>query len=54
MTPSIEPVVAELADGTPHRGRLRAVSFAGVELGAADGAVVRLAPEAVRHLTAVR
>lgn len=45
------PTVAELADGSTRRGRLRAVSFAGVEL-EADGTVMRLAPEAVRHLTA--
>jgi BirA family transcriptional regulator, biotin operon repressor / biotin---[acetyl-CoA-carboxylase] ligase len=48
------PVVAELADGSARRGRLRALTFAGVDLDAADGTVVRLAPEAVRHLTAVR
>jgi BirA family biotin operon repressor/biotin-[acetyl-CoA-carboxylase] ligase len=42
-------VGAEASDGTVHRGRLRALTFAGVEL-EADGVVVRLAPEAVRQL----
>jgi BirA family biotin operon repressor/biotin-[acetyl-CoA-carboxylase] ligase len=47
-------VVAETADGTSHCGRLRMLTFAGIELEAATGAVVRLAPEAVRQLSAVR
>jgi len=47
-------VVAEAADGSSHCGRLRMLTFAGIELEAADGMVVRLAPEAVRQLTAVR
>jgi len=47
-------VVVEAADGTTHRGRLRAQTFAAVELERADGTVLRLAPEAVRHLTAAR
>ncbi|HEY1380711.1 MAG TPA: biotin--[acetyl-CoA-carboxylase] ligase [Gemmataceae bacterium] len=48
------PVLAEAADGTVHQGRLRALTFAGLELEAAGGAVDRLTPEAVRHLTAAR
>ncbi len=44
------PVVAEAADGTPHRGRLRELSFAGVELEQPDGSVRRLPPEGVRQL----
>jgi BirA family biotin operon repressor/biotin-[acetyl-CoA-carboxylase] ligase len=47
---SDRPVVAEAADGVLHRGRLRALTFAGVELESADGAVACLAPEAVRQL----
>jgi BirA family biotin operon repressor/biotin-[acetyl-CoA-carboxylase] ligase len=47
-------VVAQTADGTSHCGRLRTLTFAGVELEAAGGVVTRLAPEAVRQLTLVR
>jgi BirA family biotin operon repressor/biotin-[acetyl-CoA-carboxylase] ligase len=43
-------VVAETADGMAHRGRLRGLSFDGLELERADGAVLRLAPETVRQL----
>src|SRR5262245_43799106 len=45
-------VVAEATDGTPHHGRLRELSFAGVELEQADGSVLSLPPEGVRHLWA--
>lgn len=44
-------VVAE-SSGAVSRGRLLDVAFAGVELELADGSVLRLAPEAVRHLQA--
>jgi BirA family biotin operon repressor/biotin-[acetyl-CoA-carboxylase] ligase len=42
-------VMAECADEN-HRGRLREVTFAGLELEQRDGNVLRLAPEMVRHL----
>ncbi|HYT93811.1 MAG TPA: biotin--[acetyl-CoA-carboxylase] ligase [Gemmataceae bacterium] len=42
-------VVAECA-GETHRGRLREVAFAGLELDLVGGSVLRLAPETVRHL----
>jgi BirA family biotin operon repressor/biotin-[acetyl-CoA-carboxylase] ligase len=44
-------VVAETADGAAHRGQLRNMTFDGLELEQADGAIARLAPEAVRQLT---
>jgi BirA family biotin operon repressor/biotin-[acetyl-CoA-carboxylase] ligase len=44
-------VVAECADG-PHRGRLRDLSWDGVELERPDGTLERLRPEAVAHLFA--
>ncbi len=47
-------VVAETADGTDHRGRLRAITFRGLEFEAVDGTVTRLEPEAVRRLTAIQ
>ncbi|HEY2783714.1 MAG TPA: biotin--[acetyl-CoA-carboxylase] ligase [Fimbriiglobus sp.] len=43
-------VVAELADGTTTAGRLRDMSFDGIELDAGDGAVRALIPEHVRQL----
>ncbi|MBA4064358.1 MAG: biotin--[acetyl-CoA-carboxylase] ligase [Isosphaera sp.] len=43
------PVVAELADGTAVAGRLREMTFDGLELDAPDGMRV-LVPETVRHL----
>ena len=43
-------VGAEAADGTTHRGRLRVLTFAGVEVEAEDGVMMRMAPEAVRQL----
>jgi BirA family biotin operon repressor/biotin-[acetyl-CoA-carboxylase] ligase len=46
-----EMVTAETTDGTLHRGRLRNLTFDGLEL-ESDGAVVRLMPETVRQLVA--
>jgi BirA family biotin operon repressor/biotin-[acetyl-CoA-carboxylase] ligase len=46
-------VAVETADGAAHRGRLRNMTFAGLELEQADGPVNRLVPEAVRQLTEV-
>jgi BirA family biotin operon repressor/biotin-[acetyl-CoA-carboxylase] ligase len=43
-------VVAEAADGTAQRGRLRDLTFGGLELVRVDGSVLRLPPEGVRHL----
>jgi BirA family transcriptional regulator, biotin operon repressor / biotin---[acetyl-CoA-carboxylase] ligase len=45
-----EVVIAETTDGTQHRGRLRTLTFDGLELEQASGAMVRLAPETVRRL----
>jgi BirA family biotin operon repressor/biotin-[acetyl-CoA-carboxylase] ligase len=45
-------VAAETADGSVHCGRLVGLTFRDVEL-EVGGTVLRLAPEAVRHLTAV-
>jgi BirA family biotin operon repressor/biotin-[acetyl-CoA-carboxylase] ligase len=42
-------VAAECPNGV-HQGRLRELSFAGLELEQADGQVMVLQPEAVRHL----
>jgi BirA family biotin operon repressor/biotin-[acetyl-CoA-carboxylase] ligase len=44
-----EKVIAETADGTQHRGRLRLLAFDGLEF-EAGGTAVRLVPEAVRQL----
>jgi hypothetical protein len=45
-------VTVETADGARHRGWLREVAFAGLALERVDGSVLRLAPEAVRHIHA--
>jgi BirA family transcriptional regulator, biotin operon repressor / biotin---[acetyl-CoA-carboxylase] ligase len=45
-----EMVTVEAADGTYHRGRLRALTFARLEVERPDGTVLRLTPEAVRHV----
>jgi BirA family transcriptional regulator, biotin operon repressor / biotin---[acetyl-CoA-carboxylase] ligase len=44
-------VVAEATDGALHRGRLRGLTFDGLELERADGSVLRLPPEGVRQLS---
>ena len=46
-------VVVELADGGHEAGRLRDMSFDGIELDQGDGAVRLLTPELIRHLTAI-
>src|SRR5262249_60050571 len=45
-----ELVTAEGADGI-WRGRLTQLSFAAIELEASSGQILRLPPEAIRHLT---
>ncbi|MFL5341712.1 MAG: biotin--[acetyl-CoA-carboxylase] ligase [Gemmataceae bacterium] len=44
-------VIAEDVDGHRFRGRLREVSFAGLDVERDDGSTLRLAPERVRSLT---
>ncbi len=44
-------VTAELTDGTAVAGRLREMSFDGLELDPGDGKVKMLVPETVRHLS---
>ena len=44
-------VAAECPEAV-HRGHLRAIAFDGLELALADGRLLRLTPETVRHLGA--
>ena len=43
-------VTATCTDGTAFHGRLREMTFSGLELVQADGSIRRVAPEAIRHL----